>query len=127
VYAVLFARAAGWPDARLADHGAAALLHGIGRGLDDTAPARAAFTWLVGRGCADFWLRAALVARHGAGEPLPDGLSVGVSTVRLAVAAQQMLARGERPHRDGLAALVGASGTVPELLDLAAAVLSGDA
>ncbi|MBL8752310.1 MAG: hypothetical protein JNK15_03335 [Planctomycetes bacterium] len=125
VYAVLFARAAGWPDERLADHGAAAMLHGLGRVLDDGAAARAGFAWLAARGCSDFWLRAALVARHACGGAADETLPVGVATVRLAHAVLELLELGETGLPVALVRHPAAADVAPELLELAAAVLAG--
>lgn len=63
VLAVVFGRVAGWPEDGLADLGGAALLHDVGQALDAEAPGPTGFAWLLGRGCDDFWLRSAVVAR----------------------------------------------------------------
>jgi hypothetical protein len=95
VLTVLLARAAGWPVEQLADLGVAALLADLGSLLDDEAPERAAFRWLLERGSEDLWLRCALVARHagpvdGAGasaRSADGGSAVLVRVARSALAA----------------------------------------
>ena len=113
VLAVLAARAAGWPDERLADVGAAALLHDLGSILDEARPGPAAFTWLLERGADDFWLRCALVARrwreqHGnLVEAGNDGQGVA-ALVRMAAELERCLRAGApgalRPRLGQLAA-----------------------
>jgi hypothetical protein len=96
VLAVVLARVAGWPDDRLAELGAAALLHDLGRLLDDARPGPAAFAWLLERGAEDFWLRCALVSRHwrdcepGTDVAGADGLGAAV-LVRLAAEVERQL------------------------------------
>jgi hypothetical protein len=91
VLAVVLARAAGWPEERLPDLGAAALLRDLGRVLDEGSPREAGFAWLLERGHDDFWLRCALAARQGRG-PLPDGEPAlgSVAVVRLAAAVADL-------------------------------------
>lgn len=128
VLAVLFARRAGWPADRLADLGAAALLHDLGMTLAPEAPDPAAFRWLLARGDDDFWLRCALVARHwrdarGLDELRGRGLPVAVALVRLAALAGAAGGAGQpaREWRDAVA-----RGSVPaELAAVAAGAFGG--
>ena len=119
VLSVLLARVGGWPADRLADLGAAALLHDLGRVLDDARPGASAFLWLLERGVDDFWLRCALVARHWPGDDLePEVGAAGaigagaVALVRAAVLWDQALQRGVDP-RPQLAAAID-RGALPE-------------
>jgi len=115
VLAVVLARVAGWPDDRLTDLGAAALLHDLGSLLDEARPGPAAFAWLLERGATDLWLRCALVSRHwrdcdaDAGVVGGSGLGAAV-LVRLAVEVERELGGGgsaapnvrRGPQRSGL-------------------------
>ena len=100
VLAVVLARMAGWPDDRLAELGAAALLHDIGAVLDPSRPGQAAFAWLLERGTDDFWLRSALLARcwredHGATVAAACYAdSGGAAVVRLAATMASLLDQG---------------------------------
>lgn len=101
VLAVLTARAAGWPDERLADLGAAALLHDLGTILDELRPGPAAFAWLLEHGTDDLWLRCALVARtwrtdHGALDEVGHGGLAAAAVVRLAATIEAELRRDGR-------------------------------
>ncbi len=100
VFAVLFARVAGWPDDRLADLGGAALLCELGSVLDPAHPGMAGFGWLLQCGADDFWLRSALVARWWRDDQVvggADGLvgAVGAAIVRLAAIAAASNTRDE--------------------------------
>jgi hypothetical protein len=116
VLAVVLARVAGWPDDRLADLGAAALLHDLGSLLDEARPGPAAFAWLLERGADDLWLRCALVSRHWREcQADADGLGgneLGAAVlVRLAVEVERELGGA------GIAARSGHGGVPrPELL-----------
>lgn len=119
VLTVLFARRCGWPAERLADLGAAGLLHDLGAILDPEEPGPAAFRWLLERGADDFWLRSALVARRWrdgtrAVQGQAGTLAI-VSLVRLAVA------RGSGRDADELVAQGAASA---EMLELARGALA---
>lgn len=101
VLAVLTARAAGWPDERLAEIGAAALLHDLGCILDELRPGPASFAWLLERGTDDLWLRCALVARtwrqeHGALDEVGHGGLAAAALVRLAATIEAELRRDGR-------------------------------
>ena len=91
VLAVVFARRAGWPLAKLADLGAAGLLHDLGSMLDPDRPGPAAFRWLLQRGDDDFWLRCALCARRwrerGRARAEQQGPLAVVALIRLAAVA----------------------------------------
>lgn len=93
VLAVTFARRAGWPDERLADLGAAALLRDLGQILDPARPGPAAFQWLLQRGADDFWVRCALVARRAA--PGSGDEPGAVAVARLAAAVADALPAAE--------------------------------
>ncbi|MCB9885576.1 MAG: hypothetical protein H6838_08790 [Planctomycetes bacterium] len=89
IVAVHLARLAGWPESRLGELGAVALLHDVGALLDPARPGEAGMAWLLERGTEDFWLRCAFVsaswrqqAEEGAGE-WADLLTLDL--VRLAV------------------------------------------
>lgn len=117
VLSVLLARVGGWPSDRLADLGAAALLHDLGRVLDDARPAVSAFLWLLERGVDDFWLRCALVARHWTGDDLePEVGAAGavgaVALVRAAVLWDRALQSGVDARPPFAAAI--ARGALPE-------------
>lgn len=94
VVAAAVARAAGFDESRLADIGAAALLHDVGAVIDPAQPAASGFRWLLARGGDDFWLRCAIVARtwreeHGAAVERLDPGSAVPALVRLAVAMER--------------------------------------
>src|SRR5690606_1582927 len=55
VLSVVFARRVGWPVEKLADLGAAGLLHDLGAIIDPKSPGSASFHWLLLRGNEDFW------------------------------------------------------------------------
>lgn len=129
VLAVVFARVAGWPDDRLADLGAAALLGELGTVLDADRPGAAGFGWLVQRGTDDFWLRSALVARWWRDDQVvggSDGLvsAVGAAMVRLASAAASCFAAGLDAAAVGPCLRAGAGRPLAgELIDVAEAAL----
>lgn len=124
VLAVAFARRAGWPDERLADLGAAALLRDLGEILDPSRPGPAAFQWLLQRGADDFWMRCALVARQAApgnGDE-PGALAVARLAAAVADALPAAESRGEAPawrHTEFVASLP------PGLVDVVPAELGG--
>ncbi|MBM4059672.1 MAG: hypothetical protein FJ265_01045 [Planctomycetes bacterium] len=95
VLAVVLARAAGCDEDRLADLGAAALLHDVGAVLDPARPGPAGLAFLLERGGDDFWLRSAIVARtwsEATGETLAEvgaGAGAAPALVRLAVAIER--------------------------------------
>lgn len=94
VYAVLAARAVGWPEEHLAGLALAALLHRVGDALDPARPEAAGLCWMLGHGCDEVWLRGALVQRlwridHGSGlVSLPPDDDLGAAIVRCAVAVE---------------------------------------
>ncbi len=89
VVAVHLARLAGWPQSRLGELGAVALLHDVGALLDASRPAEAGLAWMLERGADDFWLRGAFVAaswRQENGALAVDGVELlTLDLVRLAV------------------------------------------
>ena len=108
VLAVLTARAAGWPDERLADLGAAALLHDLGSILDELRPGPASFAWLLEHGTDDLWLGCALVARtwrsdHGELDEVGHGGLAAAALVRLAATIEAELRRDGRVREDRIA------------------------
>jgi hypothetical protein len=123
VVAVVLARAGGWPEDSLADLGAAALLSELGTVLDDSAPGVAGFTWLLDQGCADFWLRAAMIARL-ARDPLADGEAMpgAVAVVRTAVAITALPVAARAELRGALRQSPAAAGVPAPVLDLATRV-----
>lgn len=133
VLSVVLARAAGWPDDRLADFGAVALLHDLGAILDPARPAAAAFEWLIDRGTDDFWLRSALVARHWRSDhgstlaAAGSGSTGAAVVVRLAAAIETMLARGRSKDdiRPELARVAAAGAFPSDLVDLAMMIVVG--
>lgn len=106
VLAVVFARVLGWPEARLADLGGAALLHDVGRALDAAHPGPAGFGWLLERGGEEFWLRSAIVARSWRfehGQQLSDLGSDGsllAAIVRLAVTVAEHQLAADAPSQE---------------------------
>jgi hypothetical protein len=122
VLTVVLARAAGWGEDRLADLGAAALLHELGAILDPNQPGPAGFTWLVERGCEDFWLRSAVVARtwrecHGrTAAEVAAGSRAAAALVRAAVELERGLRRGTGNRMDAVRMLreCAAAGELPD-------------
>lgn len=98
VLAVVLARAAGWPEAALADLGVAAFVARIGSALDADDGPRAGMRWLLERGVDDVWLRCAEAARLA---PAADQAAVtgAPAVVRLALAAHAAIERNG--WRDG--------------------------
>lgn len=105
VLVVVLARAAGWGEEWLADLGAAALLHDLGMILDPAQPATAGFQWLVERGCEDFWLRSAVVARTWREDHGGTAAEVAVGSVA-AAALVRAAVQLERGLRSGVSDLV---------------------
>lgn len=117
VLVVVLARAAGWSDEWLADLGAAALLHDLGMMLDPLQPGPAGFQWLLERGCEDFWLRSAVVARtwrEDHGTTAVQAMVGGAATAALVRTAVRL----ERGLRAGV---TGRAAAVANLRDAAAA------
>ncbi len=116
VLTVVVARAAGWPEDRLVDLGAAALLHDVGAMLDPRHPGTAGFIWLIERGGDDFWLRSAIVARtwreaHGGSVREVAANDCGVAAfVRLGSEIERLSRHGPIPG-DGLEAALGQCAT----------------
>lgn len=128
VIAVVLARAGGWPEDSLSDLGAAALLSELGSVLDDSAPGVAGFTWLLEQGSADFWLRAAMIARL-ARDPCADGevMPGAVAVVRTAIALTGLADTRPADLRGTLARSHAGTGVPAPVLDLAARVFAGSA
>ncbi|MCR9245359.1 MAG: hypothetical protein NXI31_10025 [bacterium] len=131
VLVVVMGRVVGFPEERLADLGAAALLHDIGQALDAEDPVRAGLVWLIERGGDDFWLNSAIVAgswrrEHGCSlAELGPGDSLQAALVRLAAAIERLT--GSSPELDRVETglrRAAEQGVLPrELVDLAVATL----
>jgi hypothetical protein len=121
VLTVLTARAAGWPDERLAALGAAALLHDLGSILDELRPGPSSFAWLLEHGTDDLWLGCALVARtwrqdHGALDEAGRGGLAAAALVRLAATIEAELRRDGRVCQDRIEAAARAGAFPAELV-----------
>lgn len=126
VLAVVLARHAGWPEDRLADLGAAALLRDLGLAIDPSMPGRAGFQWLLQQGHDDFWLRCAMVARHARGDAGTIGDAEGAcAVVGLAAAIAELSEVDTRADlRGALRRSRSASALPSALVDLACRVLA---
>lgn len=121
VLTVLTARAAGWPDERLADLGAAALLHDLGTIVDEQRPGPASFAWLLEHGTDDLWLGCALVARtwrsdHGALDEVGQSGLAAAALVRLAATIESELRHHGRVHAPRIEAAARAGSFPMELV-----------